>query len=226
MKNKASFSKISFTVLLFSLSVAFFMTSCSKEDRSISFKATTPLTGDNDNDSCSLTTFTQGGWGSNPHGNNPGTYLLQHFAGAFPNGLTVGCSTYTLTLTSAQAVSDFLPCGGPVAALTANYTNPTTLANTLAGQLVALTLSVGFDVYDTTFAGSPLNLGNLTVVSGVFQGMTVNAILAEANKALGGCPTNFSLSDLNAILTSINENFDNGTVNNGIVKCSGVKSAS
>ena len=174
-------------------------------------------------DSCDLKTFTQGGWGASPHGNNPGVYLHKNFSGAFPKGLTVGCVTnYTLTLTSAQAVTDFLPCGGPPAALKASYTDPKGMKNVFAAQLVALTLSVGFDKYDTAFAGSPSILGNLTVKSGTFKGMTVNAILAEANNAFGGCYSKFSISDLVSILTDINENFDDGTTNNNVLNCSGI----
>ena len=175
------------------------------------------------NDSCDLKTFTQGGWGASPHGNNPGVYLHKNFLAAFPSGLTVGCaSKFTLTLTSAQAVTDFLPSGGPAAALKASYKDPQGFKNVFAAQLVALTLSVGFDNYDPAFAGSPLNLGNLTVKSGIFKGMKISAILTEANNAFGGCNSNYSISDLVTILTAINENFDNGTVNNGVLNCSSI----
>src|SRR4030095_10616905 len=39
-----------------------------------------------------LRTVTPGGWGSKPHGNNPGKYLHDNFAAAFPNGVTIGCA--------------------------------------------------------------------------------------------------------------------------------------
>ncbi|HNO70723.1 MAG TPA: hypothetical protein PKO16_03010 [Bacteroidia bacterium] len=221
MKKNLQTAVTGFTAMLF-ISASLLITGCSKDntssaERKSSGTVVIPVV---KGDSCDLKTFTQGGWGSNPHGNNPGTYQFKNFAAAFPSGLTVGCSTgYTIKLTSAQAVCNFLPCGGSAAALTANYTDPTTVKNVLAGQLVALSLSVGFDNHDPNFAGSPLHLGNLTIKSGTFQGMTVNQVIAEANKALGGCATNYSISDLNSILTAINENFDNGTVNNGILNC-------
>ena len=132
-------------------------------------------------------TQTQGGWGAPPHGNNPGKYVHTNFAAAFPNGLTVGC-TYKITLTSAQAITDYLPGGGTPAVLTASYTNPTKLKNNLASQLVTLTLSVQFDQYDPHFSGSSVTLGSLIIGSGPFKGMTVSALLVEANKVLGGCP--------------------------------------
>jgi hypothetical protein len=163
-------------------------------------------------------TQTQGGWGSTPHGNNPGSYLHNHFTGAFPNGLTVGC-TYKLTLTSAQAVTDYLPAGGSASALTTNITNPTNLKNNLASQLVALTLSLQFDASDPNFSGSSLLLGNLLVGSGPFKGMKVKDVVAEGNKVLGGCPSTFTVAQFVEVLSSINQNFVDGTGNGGFLIC-------
>ncbi|HRG39218.1 MAG TPA: hypothetical protein PK289_11865, partial [Bacteroidia bacterium] len=165
-------------------------------------------------------TQTQGGWGAIPHGNNPGKYMQDHFAGAFPNGLTVGC-TYKLTLTSAQAVTNYLPAGGSPAVLKIDYTNPTTLKNNLASQLVTLTLSVQFDFYDPQYSSSNTLLGSLTIGSGPFQGMTVSAFLTEANKVLGGCPSSYTAAQISDVLTAINENFVDGSKNGGFLICSG-----
>jgi hypothetical protein len=163
-------------------------------------------------------TQTQGGWGATPHGNNPGSYLHSHFAAAFPTGLIVGC-TYKLTFTSAQAITDYLPGGGPAAVLTANRTNPVNLKNNLASQLVTLTLSIQFDASDPNFSGSSVLLGNLLVGSGPFKGMKLKDIVAEGNKVLGGCPSNYTASQLVDVLTAINENFDDGTANGGFIVC-------
>lgn len=163
-------------------------------------------------------TQTQGGWGAPAHGNNPGSYMQKNFAGAFPNGLTVGC-TNTITLTSAQAVTDYLPAGGTPAVLTKSYTNPTGLKNNLASQLVTLTLSVQFDLYDKNFSGSTIALGDLVIGSGAFKGKTIKYVLAEANKILGGCPSAYTAAQISDVLTSINENFDDGTVNGGFIVC-------
>jgi hypothetical protein len=165
-------------------------------------------------------TQTQGGWGAVPHGNNPGTYLHANFAGAFPNGLTVGCND-SLLFTSAQAITDYLPDGGPAAVLTQSYVNPTNLKNVLAAQTVTLKLSVQFDIYDPNFGGSSTSLGNLIISSGTFAGMSVKDILAEANKVLGGCASIYTPTQMVDVITSINENFDDGTANNGFLKCPG-----
>jgi hypothetical protein len=166
-------------------------------------------------------TQTQGGWGAKPRGNNPGVYLHNNFAGAFPSGLTVGC-TNTLVLTSAQAVTDFLPTGSSPSALPAGtIVDPGgTYNNVLAGQVVALTISLGFDAYDPGFSPAPVWLGDLIITSGTFTGWTIADLLQEANNALGGCGSIYSFSELNNAISSINENYVDGTTDLGFVGCS------
>lgn len=166
-------------------------------------------------------TYTQGGWGAEPRGGNPGVYLHANFAAAFPSGLTIGCASgYTLKLTTAQAVTDFLPSGSTPSALDASYVNPgSSYSNVLAGQLVAATLSVGFDNYDAGFGTNTTHLGDLVIASGTFAGLTVNQMLSLANDVIGGCNTSYGFSDVNTALTNINENYDNGTSNNGFLNC-------
>jgi hypothetical protein len=166
----------------------------------------------------SFRTQTQGGWGAPAHGNNPGSYMQKNFAATFPNGLTVGC-TNTVTLTNAQAVTDYLPAGGTPAVLTKSYTNPADLKNNLASQLVTLTLSVQFDLHDPNFSGSSVALGNLVIGSGTFKGMKLKDFLTEANKVLGGCPSSYTAAQISDVLTKINENFDDGTANGGFIVC-------
>jgi len=169
--------------------------------------------------SCEFRTQTQGGWGAAPNGNNPGVYLHANFAAAFPGGLIVGCSN-TLTLTSAQAVTDFLPSGSVPSALTGNLSDPGgTYDNVLAGQVVALALSLGFDDYDASFSTSSADLGDLEIASGDFAGLTVQELFDEANSFLGGCPSVYTASQLNDAVTSVNENFDDGTQNHNFVLC-------
>lgn len=181
-------------------------------------------------------TQTQGGWGSNVCGNNPGTYLHSRFYAAFPNGLTIGC-TNKLVLTSPRAVTDFLPSGGNASLLPRGIkTNPgSCYRNVLAGQIVALKLSVTFDKTDAQFSGSNVLLENLVIKTGKFAGKTVGFVLAEAEKAIGGCSntttsnkcggsssgngSQYSLSDFNAVLTSINENFVDGKTDKGFLAC-------
>ncbi len=101
----------------------------------------------------------RGGWGSNPAGNNPGAYLHANFNAAFGDSLTVGCvgSNFYIKLTSAQAVTNLLPVGGKPSAIKANANDPASLNNVLVGQLVALKLSVGFDIYDLILVVLMLN---------------------------------------------------------------------
>ncbi len=166
-------------------------------------------------------TQTQGGWGSTPNGGNPGAYLHANFNTAFPSGVTVGCSTgFTLKLTSAQAVTDFLPSGSTARALTANLTNPAgSYKNVLAGQVVALTISVGMDNAIASFGPSTTLLQNLVVKSGTFANMTVAQVLAEANKKLGGCSSSYSFSQLNDAISAINESFVDGSNTGNYLKC-------
>ena len=103
--------------------------------------------------------------------------------------------------------------------------NPTSSRGVLSGQLVALTLSAGFDAYDPNFSQSNTSLGSLTINSGTFAGMTVSNFLQIANDVIGGCSTAYSLSQLNAAATAINENFDNGTVDRHYLNCSGQNSS-
>ncbi len=178
-------------------------------------------------DNCKGYTLTIGGWG-NENPNNPNYQLLaNNFAGAFPNGLTVGCSSgYQLHFTSAAAIRDYLPAGGPSLALTTNYTNPATidLKNTLASQLIAVKLAVGIDEYNPNYSSAVTTIGNQIFTSGIFAGMTVNQFLALADNFMGGCGNSlYSGDDFNAVATAINENFDAGINDNGYLSCCALK---
>lgn len=166
------------------------------------------------------TTYTQGGWGAAPCGNNPGTLLARYFTTVYPSGLVVGGNggPYTLKFTSASAIANALPLSGTPGTLTRNYINPTTLNNTFASQVVALRLNVDFSARDL-FAVNTSSLGAMKLTSGELAGWTVNQVLSLANTVLGGktsvLPAGVTISDLNSIVTSINGNFDNGNTNNG-----------
>src|SRR5687767_2072882 len=131
-----------------------------------------------------LRTQTQGGWGSTPSGNNPGTYLHANFKTAFIGGLTVGCypNEFFVRLTSAQAVTNLLPIGGKASVLTGSAVNPGSLKNVLVGQLVALKLSVTFDAYDANFGESPVALGDMIIADGTFKGYSVAEFLDIADQ--------------------------------------------
>lgn len=164
-------------------------------------------------------TFTQGGYGTNCNGNNPGCYRDAHFAAAFPNGLVIGCGNNTLRFTSSAAIAAYLPAGGGPAVLSSGDTNPTSSRGVLSSQLIALTLSLGFDANDPNFSASSTSLGSLTIKSGTFAGMSVASFLQLANNVIGGCSTQYSASAINEAATAINENFDNGNVDRGYLNC-------
>lgn len=157
-------------------------------------------------------TQTPGGWGAKAAGNNPGTYRDANFADAFPTGLIVGDpDNYTLELTSALAIETLLPAGGKPAALTESLKDPEALKNILAGHIVALSLSLGFDEYDEDFGEADGHLRNLIIADAHgFDGMSVGAILDEANIVLGGGASSYSPSKMTEILTKINEFFVDG----------------
>jgi hypothetical protein len=169
-----------------------------------------------------LRTQTMGGWGSKPAGNNPGMYLQTNFAAAFPTGVMVGTATgNSATWTTALAIRNFLPSGGQSKALTMDYTNPTTaqLKNNVVGQLLALTLSVGFDAWDANFGAAGIELGDMEIASGPFAGWTVNEFLAEANIVVSGGTSAYTISQVHATASAINENYVDGTMDNGYLVC-------
>lgn len=162
-------------------------------------------------------TFTQGGWGS-PSNSSPGKIRDLYFNSVFPSGMTVG-GKYKITFTSATAIKNYLPDGGTVTALTQNYTNPTTNISVLAGQITALKLNLFYSAAGHLGTNST-PLGDLIIVSGPFAGYSVSQFLNFAEQVLGGGNTNgFTLSQINDAATSINENFDNGTVDKGFLTC-------
>jgi len=177
----------------------------------------------------SYRTQTQGGWGSSPSGDNPGAFLAANFNQVFSAGyVQVGAGEceeddgedecgYRLKFTSAAAVERFLPQGGKAGKLKSSGTNVTTSrAGVFAGQVLALQISVSFSDAGVTRFG----LGALTVQSGKMAGKTVAEVLAVANSVLGGgsLPSGISISDLNAIVDKINNNFVDGTSDNGYLR--------
>jgi hypothetical protein len=187
-------------------------------------------------------TYTQGGWGSTCSGQNPGCLRDANFASVFPNGLLIGDQDgadgdgfFSLLLTDSMAVEDFLPAGGTSGALTADLVDPlTSPAGVLAGQLVAAKLNVAFDdagIFDPIKEVDGRKLGNLVIIEATepkLEGFTVNELIALADKAISGELAepidvdndgigDVTLEELADALGSINENFDNGTVDNEVL---------
>lgn len=169
---------------------------------------------------CSMNyrTETVDSWGVKPNKDNAGLYLHDNFKRAFPSGLTIGCE-HTLTFTSAKSITRFLPADGQSAVLTASAMNPKIKMGDLAGQLVALYLSIGFDSYDEGFTNSKASLGDLVIKRGSFKGWTVAELLVEANNTFGGCASDYSLWELTHSLESVNDNFVEGQLSGDFLVC-------
>jgi hypothetical protein len=84
--------------------------------------------------------------------------------------------------------------------------------------LLAATLSVDFSTAGITRIG----LTNLKVKSGALAGYTVQQVLALANQVIAGdytnMPAGLTVSGLSDVLNSINNNYDNGTQNQGYLQ--------
>jgi hypothetical protein len=168
-------------------------------------------------------TQTQGAWGQtcNGHGNK-GCFRDSNWNAAFPAGLTVG-GGFTIHFTSSAAVDAYLSNGGPSASLNQNYTNPTsTNAGNFAAQVTTLAVTMGFvnaGIPGFGPLGSLYYHHSIPMAGEPFTGMTVQQLFTLANEVLGGNTSNLpagkSISDLNDVITEINENFDDGTHNNG-----------
>jgi hypothetical protein len=168
-----------------------------------------------------LTTFTQGGYG-NDQGNGAGTsYMIANFSAAFPNGITIGCASgNTVTMTSAAAIQAYLPTGTAPTVLNSSFVDGATPDNILIGQVLTLALSVGFDNNDPNFGPATIHLEDMIIGgSGPFAGTTVKQFLQIANDVLGGCSNAFTASEVNDQADEINNNYDNGTQDNGHLIC-------
>jgi hypothetical protein len=170
-------------------------------------------------------TQTQGGWGTACAGQNTGCLRDAYWDEVIGDNLTVGVG-YTLTFTGSQYIEGFLPQGGPSDVLVQSHVNPSSSeANTFGGQVTALKLNVLFS--DAGVGKSVPNLdvsiGELFLVSGKFEGLTVYELLDLAQRVLGGDldlldDYDASLSDLNDAVSSVNENFVDCLVDEGFLE--------
>jgi len=185
--------------------------------------------------------FTQGGWGTDCAGGNPGCRRDKSFDSLFPSGLSIGDpdgidgdGDFALLFTSSQAVNDFLPAKKGPGILDGDQTDPAdSSAGEFAGQLLAATLNVAFDdagLLDDCKARTDLKLGDLVLTGGVdadLIGWSVRDLIGLANAVISGSlgsgpfdidgDTNpdVTVSDISDALDVVNQNFDNGTQNNG-----------
>ncbi len=165
----------------------------------------------------------QGSWGAVSNGYDPAAYMNSNFAAAFPAStyLTIGCGTRLMRLTTASAVGAFLPTYGSVAMLpSGTLTNPgSAYSNTLAGELIALKLSIRFDEINSAFSPASALLKNMVISSGAFAGWTVQQLVNQADQAIGGCSSAYGINTLNGALMTINLNYYQGSAGNGFLTC-------
>jgi len=187
-------------------------------------------------------TFTQGGWGAACNGNNVACLRDEFFPTVLPNGLLLGDQGgidgdefYALLLTSSLAVENFLPDGGPPSTFDMDEVDvANATAGVFAGQLAAAKLNVFFDdagIFDALKSQTAVKLGDLVFVDGVaapLLGLTVREVIDLSDGAISGelpepidvdgdTVGDVTLADLSAALDAVNNNFDNGTQNNGVL---------
>ncbi|MEZ4649637.1 MAG: hypothetical protein R3E97_12805 [Candidatus Eisenbacteria bacterium] len=176
-----------------------------------------------------FTTHTQGEWGGeclDP--SDPSCYLIDHWFDCLSDGesatLVIGCLELggeTITFNTPESLIDYLPIFGSSQALVDSYYDPQLIEDEegsfwqggeggeLVGQIVALQLNIAFDSCDPDFGVSEASFGELLVCAedSPFFGSTVEAVLAEANSAIGGCGSVYTYEELTAALAAINETF-------------------
>jgi hypothetical protein len=169
-------------------------------------------------------THTHGGWHADPHGQNPGTLLQDHYHEVYPDGhVEVGIpgqGGFSMSFGSPEAVRAYIGGGGRPDVLTADLVDPLTSSSGVYGkQVLTLRLNVDFSAADIppTEGGA---LGNL-VVTGAgapWDGMNVDGVLRLANDVLGGAPPpeGLTISNVNDIVTNLNEAFVDGSAGWGV----------
>lgn len=161
--------------------------------------------------------YSQGGWGAPPNGNNPASTLANNFSAVYPNGVEVGIpgsDGFSMKFRGAKNVEAYLPAGGPPNPLNADLLDPTKSASgVFGGQVLALQLNVDFNnagiVQGTGGSIAGLRLANTNTS---LDGKTISEILAAANAALGEgpLPADYTYPLLNELIQNLNVAFDGG----------------
>ena len=106
-------------------------------------------------------------------------------------------------------------------------------AGTFGAQVLSLAINLEADNQLADYSAAEGKLANLVVAIDeadivahpgwatlkAWNGKTVADIFAIAQTVLGGTSTEFSPSEMNEIVTAINENFEDGTANRGLLSC-------
>jgi hypothetical protein len=174
--------------------------------------------------------YTMGGWGSkcpdsqadDMESTQPGCIRDHYFDLVFPDGVYIGDTlAHFARWTTAYAVQEFLPAGGPAGPLTAQQIDPTTTsANVLGGQLLALKLNAAYSCAGVMYTLGLIDEGYCYGAylvpehcGGPFAGMTVNNFLDVADRIIGGDTALLSAyqatyQDINEAATCMNELWD------------------
>lgn len=164
--------------------------------------------------------YTKGGYANE---GAPGKFFDANFSTVFFNDLVIGIYDGAGSQTSARwtaagsgpaDLKTYLTsaAGGPSKAFPADATNPTATVNgQLPEQTATLALNIGF----SGIGSDPAGFGDL-VLTGTgtsLDGMSVADILGVANYALAGdgLPQGYTFSDLNDLVTNLNQSYDNCT---------------
>jgi hypothetical protein len=171
---------------------------------------------------CDFLTLTQGGWHNKAWARTLGALGISSEA-----PVIIG-SGNTLTFTTPSVIQAFLPASGTPAAITASATDPAPRKNTLAGQLLTLTLNVRNNPASETSAGLAGAILDPAKVAECISGgaaqeillianlssttpVTVQMVLDRANAIFGGATTTKSeLANMTALLDLINTSWHEG----------------
>lgn len=165
-------------------------------------------------ETCGYRTETQSSWGEGCKDDAPACFRDDHFLDVFPEGFHVGCGEYTANVLSPEAVEYALATSGTPRALLKTEAvaydgdDDPVVSTVLFGEVVALSLNVGFDALPGFTPGQPSTpLAGLMVAEGPCTGLTVAHVLDEANLLLGGCPSALTLADVATCVIAINASF-------------------
>lgn len=159
--------------------------------------------------------------------NKNGVAFLEAHSELFP--FTIGDGSYTKSFDDAVKVGAYLDEKGEANGTPSVFPQ----GSTYAAQVLTLAINVKTDAMVADFSKAEGGLANLTVaISDAdilahpewaslvgWNGKSVKQILDIAQKVLGGTSTEFLPSHMNELVTAINENFEGGTIDNGLLTC-------
>jgi uncharacterized repeat protein (TIGR01451 family) len=157
-----------------------------------------------------MLTFGQFAWSGNP------LSLLDSFGTVEKNGLLVGDPAGNhIELTDSDAVRGFLPTGGPTAALSGSFQDPTHnqtgTGGVFGGDVVGLQLDVDYADAGLLPRNAGLNFAGLTLcnVPGFpeLTGKTVSQVLTIANTVLAGESTVYTAAEFDPLTSNLETAF-------------------